>query len=1556
MKSIRWILFLILLATAPFARGQGDQEGTTSALEAVRAAFDNNQSVFEAYNVEDPESLKATRTALGEVFLAGSLDQVHALLKDGTIDQDLSRTLADVRNGMVHEVLQEMAMLHKEVHVTNFSPASNLLNDIDQTFRASERLKEEFDIDQNGSHLKGEFQRIFNERFEIPPERMDVVSHTSEAGIPDWRLSEETHDFVLALRKGSRLLSENPEAYYLEGAFRMQVERRSFAGKDKLYSIYSYAPRADGEVADVGMTITRTDGTIGKLAYKGVAPEIRKSYSAGSTVGNWWFMNAHGGGTRYCAKYGLRSFSEGPGFLVTWDQAKEGEIPQPVEYEKLESYAARQKYCDDVYLKHFRGSDLTRAQLFATLETGRAIRNLGDQYTAEKAYKRRALELAGGDEQVYAASREALLKQADLEFRESMTKLMIRNMEVAVPQRLADWLDPQVDPRVLKIPEQDIKDQTDHYQEEMAKGRKRLRTAALFESMHALRVLEPKIRERVLNASIEALAAHSPRTARKGRYPFERSLRALAKLAGSGDVPRLMQLDSERKRKTRLLAARSNLTIAAVDPEQLRAAGASELEIAVRDIKIEIQAALKKDRLLVEADQPGVVVSTAQDAMARWNQGLLEAEENLKWRAELFLPQNFSYARQQLNRHAWEALGWEARGDWEALKAQHPDVDPISDMTFNKGKLFRNVVNMGNANAVLGIVQAYRKAGTNPGQKEEAVRHALLMEMVGRFPYAGELLQVESILSGKQDPVMGSLLMVGGFLYPGVGQAQLVYSLATGTYEILYDIKRAEWVQREYQGSIPNNDSSPGPGKSTDPAWNDKPGVLHDVYAWTVMRHYELVQEEGFYEGEAKRETQRLLVNRFPKKPVLRHIEANVYDYYRMGLEQSLRRSGRPESEWEAIQLSSAQPPIRSNEPADLVNAADLPPMLRAFFGKIAQDYMQGTGPFATLPAHQAAHAHPLHRELYFHDESPKAQVKATTDLATILTAAYMRSLIAQAQDKETGLKIDPAWDARALTATGAYLRGLPAGGFESLSASRFPDAGPAPALPALLDILQVEESRWDVLFFPHFDELLNRKIDAFKTKDGQPRILDRTAFKLGKHHPILRPMAPENQAVSHPLLLAFFNKVVHDYWERRTEAEGETLPPTPPVGPDGSPIVLDDGFILDPIDLGSVGASETTGAPMDPWPQHRFEPHLRQGYKDMVQPGIVQALVQRYKAGLLADYTRRKSETDRVHLHRHLPAAAALGRMKDTVIGDPERPAQNRTLARDLAAHEFVPNLIPDLLFVQELEAAYRGIPDDVEIGIKGLPERTAGLGSSFRLQALVRASAVHYERPYRTDWEFLDLDAGQRSEEAGVSPSQLTYAHRHEVGHEDDGLEERSVTVLATVTDATGKPMGTASAKFNIGGLDPVIAAEPADPEGGGLDVGDGSLEEDPEVIQRVVYVIRVQGRGWIPHYAGGSYITSGYNDELLYAKREQDPQELIDAYKERLIGELCEKQVPAIPGQHKRPVIWTGGPQIDGIAGPFRTKWEAYEVVELESTWKFSTQDGPSLYKIKGKLKCN
>ena len=67
-----------------------------------------------------------------------NLDSVHWLLKIGAVPPDLSATMATIRNDMVRDICHDMALEYGELHRMDFSPATNLLNDIDQTFRAIE--------------------------------------------------------------------------------------------------------------------------------------------------------------------------------------------------------------------------------------------------------------------------------------------------------------------------------------------------------------------------------------------------------------------------------------------------------------------------------------------------------------------------------------------------------------------------------------------------------------------------------------------------------------------------------------------------------------------------------------------------------------------------------------------------------------------------------------------------------------------------------------------------------------------------------------------------------------------------------------------------------------------------------------------------------------------------------------------------------------------------------------------------------------------------------------------------------------------------------------------------------------------------------------------------------------------------------------------------------------------------------------------------------------------------------------------------------------------------
>lgn len=112
----------------------------------------------------------------------------------------------------------------------------------------------------------------------------------------------------------------------------------------------------------------------------------------------------------------------------------------------------------------------------------------------------------------------------------------------------------------------------------------------------------------------------------------------------------------------------------------------------------------------------------------------------------------------------------------------------------------------------------------------------------------------------------------------------------------------------------------------------------------------------------------------------------------------------------------------------------------------------------------------------------------------------------------------------------------------------------------------------------------------------------------------------------------------------------------------------------------------------------------------------------------------------------------------------------------------------------------------------------------------------------------------------------------------------------------------------------------------------------------------IYRVTGSGFVPHYAGGAYVTSGYHDVAVVL--EEPPTNasldkiLRDAYK-KYASDPCEAQVPAVPGLHKTPVIWVTGPQVEFIYGPAP---EA-EPDLLENTWAFEEGDGPSLSELLG-----
>lgn len=123
----------------------------------------------------------------------------------------------------------------------------------------------------------------------------------------------------------------------------------------------------------------------------------------------------------------------------------------------------------------------------------------------------------------------------------------------------------------------------------------------------------------------------------------------------------------------------------------------------------------------------------------------------------------------------------------------------------------------------------------------------------------------------------------------------------------------------------------------------------------------------------------------------------------------------------------------------------------------------------------------------------------------------------------------------------------------------------------------------------------------------------------------------------------------------------------------------------------------------------------------------------------------------------------------------------------------------------------------------------------------------------------------------------------------------------------------------------------------------------------VDKVYFLIRVTGSGLIPHYAGGSFITSGTYEKIITLQRDDPLVKNLTEYRDRLAGEDCPVEIPAIPGLNKLPVLWTSGPQVTVAEGPALSTAEL-TTDALMDTWRHSEEDGPSLGELRKKTGCN
>lgn len=119
-------------------------------------------------------------------------------------------------------------------------------------------------------------------------------------------------------------------------------------------------------------------------------------------------------------------------------------------------------------------------------------------------------------------------------------------------------------------------------------------------------------------------------------------------------------------------------------------------------------------------------------------------------------------------------------------------------------------------------------------------------------------------------------------------------------------------------------------------------------------------------------------------------------------------------------------------------------------------------------------------------------------------------------------------------------------------------------------------------------------------------------------------------------------------------------------------------------------------------------------------------------------------------------------------------------------------------------------------------------------------------------------------------------------------------------------------------------------------------------------VFFVIRVEGRGYVPHWDGASFVLEGASEELFRLDRGQDLAAQLRSYHDRLLGDPCRARIPGMPGAYKRPMIWNAGPRISVVDGPILGGREL-DAIKLTDTWKQVGRDGPNLHELVKKVGC-
>lgn len=1105
-------------------------DSITPERRATLLKWRQASAAIAAYDANNPATVEAARKAYSSLYsLNGekNLDNVHWLLKSGEISKDLSAIGAQIRNDMVREIASQMAREYGEVHVMDFSPAENMLNDIDQTFKNSERNREMFAISDptnqvDGAKLRDRFDELFKQKFGIEPHFLDVASHPYGQRPPDTRAQMSTGEFVMRLVRGTKLLRDNPEAYFLEGAFRMQVDRRSFDSDKPLYRIYTANDAIPGSGV-VEVTVHRKQGTIKKLLYRYKPPEIRKGYAWGSAVGNWWFAHQHGGGTRYLAKYGLRSFAEGPGWLTMYREQAAADPDNPPEFESYEDMVeASTEFLQEAFAEHYQklaGNVLLTFEEFEwAMEKAKAIRRMKDEYSTEAAFRDEAMRLVDYDERRYQENKPELLKSVEEKFQRKMKLIMVHNIERSLPARMADWLAPKVNPRWLGFSDADIENDPDGVGRQVDAFRERLQVSAMHEIVVGLHALDSARRAELIRRMRDQYAVNAVNDV--AAKDFTRLFDSLEQMAERGSILSIFGEDSGGRTRVNVGTQEHPVWLSEDDIRKMaikqHLAEADAFQRIQGLYEVHLNSITRGAPPTVPAKLRAVLRASLDDFEHRWDskkEEFADSLRNSKFIAiTLGTPERRQIAVKDLRRATWEALGYVAVAERAA------DGELVAKMRWSKDKFidnaFDSAVTLDNAQSLLNMVKVYRATGGDT----DALVAAAQVELLSRLPVAGHAMSIGSILAGKTDYREGAVIVVA-MLYPGVGQAKAVYDLTTGTVELVNDIANDHYADVIMVGRLPEVNNTDYP-----------PGLLRMAFRDMQGLRARLLIEKKSADETRKKEIDRLL-KRYSLD--VDGVKRYVFRYYDKRMDEVLLRNKIDKRHWNRIKLSSNYDAILQDDVPVVVSVPrNIPAVLQQLFEPIARDYFRGGGAFKQLPKHQKAHQSRVVSARFFHAGQNSQDVQRENQQALVAAMATIYALGRRDYDQgdPPKYKWDPNWNTYLHNSLGRtypveiYLDGYPAKEFNRSSEE-------APDVPSVLDIVPgdtLAEKKQN--FFRHFNNQLEAALAKRHKEFGDAPKEKWSEIIFGGRLDDLRPVDPADAAVAHPLLMAFFGREVSVY------------------------------------------------------------------------------------------------------------------------------------------------------------------------------------------------------------------------------------------------------------------------------------------------------------------------------------------------------------------------------------------------------------------------------------------